>query len=165
MSKTISFGLSVKEIQSAIKQVEAYKKELTVKCQRLVEVLTAKGIDIAKFHVRDLGAFYTGELESSIGGYYSPSLGTGIIYAGSFYAVWVEFGSGMVGEQSPHPLAGQVGYVYDVNDHGSAGWTYFNDSDGKYHWTTGMPSRPFMYLTAKELDAICEKVAKQVFKA
>lgn len=164
MSKQIKFGLSQREIQSAIKQVEAYKKDLTVKCQRLVEALTAKGIDIAKFHVRDLGAFYTGELENSIGGYYSPGLGVGIIYAGSWYAFLVEFGSGIRGAESPHPLAGQVGYVYDVNDHGSAGWTYFNDRDGRYHWTTGMPSRPFMYLTAKELNAICEKVAKQVFK-
>lgn len=164
MSKTISFGLSVKEVNQAIKQVEAYKKELTVKCQRLVEALTAKGVDIAKFHVRDLGAFYTGELESSIGGYYSPSLGVGIIYAGSWYATYVEFGTGVVGSQSPHPEAGSAGWVYDVNNHGDAGWVYFNDRDGKYHWTTGMPSRPFMYNTARELDAICEKVAKEVFR-
>jgi phage gpG-like protein len=163
MSKTISFGLSVKEVQSAIKQVETYKKDLTVKCQRLVEALTAKGIDIAKFHVRDLGAFYTGELESSIGGYYSPSLGVGIVYAGSWYACYVEFGTGLVGSQSPHPEAGADGWVYDVNNHGDAGWVYFNDRDGKYHFTTGMPSRPFMYLTAKQLDEICEKVAKEVF--
>lgn len=160
----VKFGLSVKEIKEAKKQVEVYKKELTVKCQRLVEALTAQGIDIAKFHVRDLGAFYTGELESSIDGYYSPSLGVGIIYAGSWYSVFVEFGSGIRGAESPHPEAGTAGWVYDVNNHGEAGWVYFNDRDGKYHWTTGMPSRPFMYLTAKQLDGICVKVAKEIFK-
>jgi hypothetical protein len=162
--KQISFGLSVKEVNEAIKQVEAYKKELTVKCQLLIEALTSQGVDIAKFHVRDLGAFYTGELESSIGGYYSPSLGVGIIYAGSWYAIYVCMGTGIAGQQSPHPLASEAGYVYDVNNHGEEGWVYFNDRDGRYHWTTGMPSRPFMYLTVKELDTICEKVAKQVFK-
>lgn len=160
----IKFNLSQRSIQSAIKQVEQYKKDLTVKCQRLIEALTAKGIDIAKFHVQNLGAFYTGELEGSIDGYYSPSLGVGIIYAGSWYAVYVEFGTGLQGQQSPHPESGSYGWVYDVNNHGEAGWSYFNERDGKYHWTTGMPSRPFMYLTAKELDRICETVAKAVFK-
>lgn len=162
--KQIKFNLSQKSIQSAIKQLEAYKKDLNRKCQLLVEALTAKGIDIAKFHVQNLGAFYTGELEASIGGYYSPSLGVGIIYAGSWYACYVEFGTGLVGQQSPHPEASQSGWVYDVNNHGEVGWIYFNERDGKYHWTTGMPSRPFMYLTAKELDAICETVAKAVFR-
>ena len=165
MVKQISFGLSQKEIQKAIKQVEKYKIDLNKKCIRLVEKLTDKGIKIAKFNVQNLGAYYTGELESSIDGYFSPSLGVGIIYAGSFYAVYCEFGTGIVGEKSPHPLAGQVGYVYDVSNNGDSGWTYFNDRDGKFHWTTGMPSRPFLYDTIKELDNICEKVAKQVFKS
>lgn len=162
--KQIKFNLSQSSIKSAIKQLEKYKKDLSKKTNLLVEALTAKGIDIAKFNVQNLGAFYTGELEASIGGYFSPSLGVGIIYAGSFYALWVEFGTGLVGQQSPHPEAGALGYVYDVNSHGSDGWTYFNERDGKYHFTTGMPSRPFLYLTIKELDAICEKVAKAVFK-
>ena len=162
--KQIKFGLSPKEIQTAVKQLQQYKVDLNRKCQLLIQALTAKGIDIAKFNVQNLGAFYTGELESSIDGYYSPSLGVGIIYAGSFYAVYVEFGTGIIGQQSPHPLSGELGYVYDVNSHGENGWVYFNDRDGQYHWTTGMPSRPFMYNTVKQLDSICEKVAKQIFK-
>lgn len=162
--KRISFGLSQKEIQSAIRQVEQYKKDLNRKCQLLVQALTAKGVEIAKFNVQNLGAFYTGELESSIDGYYSPNLGVGIICAGSWYAVYVEFGTGIRGKEAQHPLSGEAGWVYDVNDHGENGWIYYNDRDGKYHWTDGMPSRPFMYDTVKELDKICEEVARAVFK-
>lgn len=159
----ISFGLSQKEIQSAIRQVEQYKIDLKRKCQLLIETLTAKGVEIAKFNVQKLGAFYTGELENSIDGYYSPSLGVGIIYADSWYAMYVEFGSGIRGMEAQHAKAGEVGWVYDVNNHGEDGWVYFNDRDGQYHWTDGMPSRPFMYDTVKELHMICEQIAKQVF--
>ena len=78
--------------------------------------------------------------------------------------MYVEFGSGIRGQEAQHPMAGELGYVYDVNNHGEDGWVYFNDRDGQYHWTDGMPSRPFMYDTVRELDAICEKVAKVVFR-
>ncbi len=164
MVKQISFGLSQKEIQKAIKQVEKYKIDLNKKCIRLVEKLTDKGIKIAKFNVQNLGAFYTGELESSIDGYFSPSLGVGIIYAGSWYAMYVEFGTGIRGEEAQHPMSNEVGWVYDQENHGEDGWVYFNERDGQYHWTNGMPSRPFLYDTIRELDNICEKVAKQIFR-
>jgi len=162
--KTIKFNLSQKSIQSAIKKIERYKETLNRRYLRLVEQLTDRGIKIAKFNVQNLGAFYTGELESSIDGYFSPSLGVGIIYAGSWYAMYVEFGTGIRGQEAQHPKSGELGYVYDVNNHGEDGWVYFNDRDGQYHWTDGMPSRPFMYDTVRELDAICEKVAKVVFR-
>jgi len=162
--KKVTFGLSTREVQNAIKQIEQYKKELNQKCQLLVQALTDKGIEIAKFNVQNLGAFYTGELESSIDGYYSPSLGTGIVYAGSWYAVYVEFGTGIRGEEAQHPMSGNIGWVYDSNNHGESGWVYYNDKDGQYHWTDGMPSRPFMYDTVKELDRICEQIARGVFK-
>jgi hypothetical protein len=164
MANTVKVNLSQKSVQSAIKKIERYKETLNRRCLRLVEQLTERGVKIAKFNVQNLGAFYTGELESSIDGYFSPSLGVGIIYAGSWYAVYVEFGSGIRGQEAQHPMSGQVGYVYDVNNHGEEGWVYFNERDGQYHWTDGMPSRPFMYDTVQQLDAICEKVAKQIFR-
>jgi hypothetical protein len=160
----IKFGFSQREIQSAIKQIQAYKQSLPAKCNLLVQALVDRGVEIAKFNVQNLGAYYTGQLEASIGGYFSPSLGIGIIYAGSWYAAFVEFGTGIRGQEAQHPLAGIEGWVYDTNNHGEAGWTYFNEQDGKFHWTNGMPSRPFMYETAKELDKICLSIAKQVFK-
>jgi hypothetical protein len=164
MSNTVKINLSQKSIRSAIKKIERYKETLNRRCQKLIQLLTDRGVTIAKLNVKNLGAFYTGELESSIDGYYSPSLGVGIIYAGSWYACYVEFGTGIRGMEGQHAMAGEVGWVYDVNDHGDEGWVYFNDKDGQYHWTDGMPSRPFMYDTVKQLDAICEKVAKAVFR-
>lgn len=159
--RKISFGLSVKEINRAIREVEKYKAELNAKVSMLIEALTDYGVEIAKVQVRQLGAWYTGELESSISGYFSPSTGVGIIKAGAPYAVYVEFGTGVVGAGSPHPAP--AGWRYDVNAHGESGWWYYNDRDGKMHWTKGMQSRPFMYNTARELEQECVKIAKEVF--
>lgn len=74
----------------------------------------------------------------------------------SNYAIFVEFGTGVVGEGSSHPKASEYGWVYDVNGHGESGWWYPTDADdpnptkklGKEGWiafTRGQASRPFMY--------------------
>ena len=72
------------------------------------------------------------------------------------YAVFVEFGTGVVGERNPHPKAGEQGWVYDTKGHGESGWWYPSDASdpnptlklGENGWiafTRGQASRPFMY--------------------
>jgi hypothetical protein len=125
-----------------------------------VKTLTEYGVEIAKLEVRKLDAIYTGELQNSIEGFF-PSSNVGIIRAGATYAVYVEFGTGVVGKGSPHP--DPQGYQYDVNNHGDKGWVYFDEDSGKFRWTKGFKSRPFMYNTAKELERKCIEIAKEVF--
>lgn len=159
--RKITINLNTRDINRAIREVEKYKKELKQKTLALIKALTDRGEEIAKAQVRQLDAFYTGELEASIEGYFSPSWEVGIIKAGAWYAAYVEFGTGIVGEQSPHP--DPQGWQYDVNSHGEKGWWYFNDRDQKWHWTKGFQSRPFMYNTVKELERECRKIALGVF--
>lgn len=162
MGKTIiRFSLNEKDIDRAIKELQQFKKEFLEKCDRLVEALTDKGVEIARLQVQQLDAVYTGELWNSIEGYYSPSLNAGIIKAGAYYAVYVEFGTGVVGKQSPHPKPD--GWQYDVNQHGDEGWVYYDDESGKFRWTKGFKSRPFMYNTARQLEKECAKIAREVF--
>jgi len=162
VSKKIIFGLSTKEINRAIRELEQYKKELNRKTSLLIEALTDRGVEIAKAQIRELGAVYTGELEESITGYFNPTVQVGIIRAGAPYAIYVEFGTGIVGAGSPHPAP--AGWRYDVNNHGEAGWWYFNDRDQKWHWTKGIKSRPFMYNTVQILERESVRIAKEVFK-
>lgn len=162
MAKTvIRFTLDEKDINRAIREVEQFKKEFLEKCNRLVEALTDEGVKIAKIKVAELDAVYTGELMNSIEGYYSPTYNVGIIKAGAYYAAYVEFGTGVVGKQSPHPTPN--GWQYDVNAHGDEGWVYYDDESGKFRWTKGFKSRPFMYNTARQLEKDCMKIAKEVF--
>jgi hypothetical protein len=156
-------GLSPVELNRAIREIQRYKADLNAKVNTLIEALTEYGVKIAKVQVHQLDAWFTGELESSIEGYFNPSTGVGIIKAGSPYAVYVEFGTGIVGARSPHPDPQE--WQYDVNAHGESGWWYYNNNDGKTHWTKGMQGRPFMYNTAKELESQCEKIVKELFNS
>ena len=75
------------------------------------------------------------------------------------YATFVEYGTGIVGADSPHPQPSRNGWVYDINEHGEEGWWYpsresdpnptkYLSKSGQWMaWTKGMPSRPFMYMT------------------
>ena len=159
--RKITLDLSTRDINRAIRDLKRYKRELNKKVSLLIKTLTDYGVDVAKAQIRELGAWYTGELESSITGYFSPTVGAGVIKAGSPYAVFVEFGTGIVGQTSPHP--DPKDWQYDINKHGEDGWIYFNERDGRWHWTKGVESRPFMYNTAKELEMECMRIAKEVF--
>lgn len=162
MAKTvIRFTLDQKDIDRAIKELKQFKTEFLKKCNQLVQELTEHGVDVAKVEVTQLDAVYTGELRNSIEGYFSPTSNVGIIKAGALYAVHVEFGTGVVGQRSPHPNA--QGYRYDINAHGDEGWFYYDDDSGQVRWTKGFKSRPFMYNTARQLEKDCKKIAEEVF--
>lgn len=162
MSKTvIKFSLNTKDIDRAIRELKQFKTEFIEKCNRLIEELTDYGVEVAQVQVAQLDAVYTGELMNSIEGYYSPTYNVGIIKAGAYYAAYVEFGTGVVGKQSPHP--NPQGWQYDVNQHGDEGWVYYDDESGTFRWTKGFKSRPFMYNTARQLERDCKRIAKEVF--
>lgn len=74
------------------------------------------------------------------------------------YAMFVEYGTGIVGEHSPHPKPDRHNWIYDINSHGDEGWWYpstssdpnptkYQSENGWWAWTAGMSSRPFMYTT------------------
>lgn len=162
MSKhVINVELSTQGVNQALKELAEYKAQLKKRVAALVATLTDMGVEIAKAQVMSLGAVYTGNLESSIQGYYSPGTGVGIIQAGAWYAAFIEFGTGIMGAGSPHPAP--EGWAYDVNGHGDAGWWYYDSIDDQWHWTQGQAARPFMYNTARELERICVDVARSVF--
>lgn len=89
------------------------------------------------------------------------------INADGGYASFVEYGTGVKGKGAPHPDPPKD-WVYDVNEHGQAGWWYptetqppegqpqrFDPITGKwYAWTRGMESRPFMFKTSQDIEAI-----------
>ena len=148
--------LTTRSIEDAIREVKQYKRKLNDRVKALIRELVDKGVEIAKAQVRELGAVYTGQLEESITGFFDEETGLGIIRTDCPYAIYVEFGTGVVGKRNPHPEPIE-GWQYDVNEHGDKGWWYFNERDQKWHWTKGMISRPFMYNTLQLLRAEAEK--------
>lgn len=163
--KTISFTLSERSINQAIKQVEDYRKDFIRKCNELLQQLTDYGWEFARMEVLRLGAFDTGNLADNIRGYFDPESRVGMIWTGmgAWYAVYVEYGTGVVGKREPHPEAVSHGWYYDVNNHDEKGWVYFNEREGKAMRTKGQPSSPFMYNTFRELQRKAREIAASVF--
>lgn len=162
MSRKIRMTLDPQSISRAIREVERYENELKRKINLLLTRLAEDGANIARVSVAEMNAVETGALLESIQGYFDPKRGVGIVEAGSKYAIYVEFGTGVVGEGT---YTGDSVYewVYDINGHGEDGWTYFNANDGRFYHTTGQVSRPFMSMTARELSNEVEQVAMEVF--
>jgi hypothetical protein len=83
--------------------------------------------------------------------------GKGIsVIIGSDYAIYVEYGTGVVGKTGKQHPKLKLGWVYDEGDNGERGWFYpTTQSDPNpnkhtykgqlYGWTKGEESRPFLY--------------------
>lgn len=125
----------VKARTNALKELE----------QRVVDKLLENMVKYGIESLNILGSIRTTRSESGL-----------TLRVGTPYAIFIEYGTGIVGSENPHP-------------HLIAGWTYKNDGwwyptdettqerypmqltttiDGDlYAYTKGLPSRPFMYDT------------------
>lgn len=144
---TIRVSLNSKSIDEAIKQVEAYKKKVEKLAENVVHTAVEMGVETAKDLAMYMNAYDSGELVNGIVAEYDDPT-HGRIVSTAPHSAFVEMGTGIVGKQNPGNSI--PGWQYDVNEHGEEGWWYVG-KDGKRHWTKGMPSRPYMYETAKML--------------
>ena len=167
--KHIDMTLDPESISAALKTVKDLHGWLSDALAELARYLTEeRGKEIAQMHVVQFNAVDNGTLHDSIEGKYDTKAHSGKLSANVEYAAYVEFGTGIVGAEEPHPDAKNQGWDYDRNHHGNAGWYYPSENgkwipkEGKYKgkrmaWTKGQPARPFMYSTMLEL----EEIAKQ----
>jgi len=71
-----------------------------------------------------------------------------------------EFGTGIVGSANPHlsEILSQVGWKYDVNEHGEKGWVY-PKGDGTFGWTKGIPAQKKFYQACKRVEESLNDIA------
>lgn len=179
MAKKISFNLSQKSIQNAIKEIRAYQNDLNRKCEELCRRLAAEGIVIAKSHIGSSGFGKYVHLGSEISPQQSGCKAIlymqdttkirsewqtldGVRSADVSPMLMLEFGSGLKAENPtnvPNVGAGSFG------EHGldPSGWWYM-DLDGVWHHSTGIEPKMPMYKTGKELAERVVAIAREVFK-
>lgn len=161
-----STKLSAKGFRDLAKKVREYRKSLPDKCEEFAYRMAEEGVAIAQLKILSFDAVMTGELLNSMNLEPGDIVSNGAsyyIYTDCDWAAFVEFGTGVAGKSNPHPDTGLANWKYDTNNHGEAGGWYFND--GEWHWTKGMPSRPFMYETGQELRdmSVIMNIAREVF--
>lgn len=159
-------NLSARSFRQLAKSIRDYRTSLQDKCEEFAYRMAEEGIAIAQLRILSFDAVMTGELLDSMNLEAGDIVSNGAayyIFTDCEWAAFVEFGTGVVGSENPHPDTGLVNWKYDTNDHGESGWFYFNN--GEWHWTKGMPSRPFMYETAQQLKdmSVILHIAREVF--
>ena len=173
--KILKSDLSVSGIKTLQKELEKYRDSLTYKARLLAEKLSERGVEIARVQIADLDAIFTGELIQSLHSEYEGSTQYGAIFAvvaDSKHAAFVCFGTGQRGEDRPYPypLPNGVSWDYNVgktirqNSVTGRYYWFYPGQDGKWHYTEGMPSRPFLHNTSMELIREVPKIAKAIFK-
>ena len=171
--KVIEISLSERSIKKAIRELEAYKLEVNRKCEELAKRLAQEGVVVAKMFLMSYSTALPPDVLPSIqwkAGDILANESTYIIFTDSENAMFIEFGTGIVGAQNPHPDPKPVTssktnltYTkYDMNEHGYKGWVY-RDDKGDWHWTRGMPAMPYMYNTVLDLYTKVSKIAREVF--
>ena len=150
------------DIDKAIAELEKYEKQVQRNIEDFLKKLLESGVDIAKAQLVSLNAIESGEVFNSLSYTLYKEGKNGVIFADNKHACRVEFGDGIRGAEAPHPNI-PVSWAYDSKGHGEDGWYYFDEKQGRIRYTQGMPSRPFMYNTARELEKKAVAIAREVF--
>lgn len=174
--KHIDVELTRSSLDRAIREVRSLQSELARSMDALMQKLVEEGISVARIQIASMDAVDTGALEQSIAGYFDPQTRIGYVYSGSMYAIYVEYGTGPIGAQSPHPAPETGNWAYAIGDKiaptkdGRMGWVYKKGSGGVYSedgngfaWTQGYPSRPFMFNTLQWLEEAAETIASTMW--
>ena len=156
-----------------IGQLEAYKKKIEAKTEKVVSDVTKEGERIA--NMRLSSADYTSKIESTIES--SSSGKSGSVSMVGFDAGFIEFGTG-THYPDTHPLASEMGAIRGSYGKGyglKPPWTFIGDSvgttgevigtarSGVVIETYGNPANRVVYDTGKDLERSAVAIAKEVF--
>lgn len=164
-------------VENAISELNDYYEQLEERCKRLVMKLAEYGAEVAKAIIVDL-PYSTGDLENSIFAIYDEKEHCALLKADSEHAVFVEFGTGLIGEgtyTNSDYLAvaeenGWEGYFVGgdegcefLSSTGRYGWvTVMNN--GKYYFTEGQEAKHFMDDASRAMQEKFNEIVQQVFK-
>lgn len=169
--RVISFGLSEKEIDRALRELADYKQEIIRKTELLRDKVAERLSEEAKTGfsgavVDDLvkGGQKFAQVDVSVDNRGSVT----VVVASGEDAVWVEFGAGVYHNgspgSSPHPNGAELGMTIGGFGKGNGKkevWGYYED--GELKLTRGTPARMPM---ARAVTTVCndiKEIAKEVF--
>ena len=177
MSKVITMKLTTRDIERAIKEVEAYKRDFIKKVDIFRERIAQEITDLAQsgFNsstIDDVLPRYGSSRTASVNVDLSSTGNVTVIVAKGKDAIWVEFGAGVYHNgsagSSPHPQGAKLGYTIGGygKGHGKQNvWGYYEvpgDRDTLV-LTHGTPATMPMYNAMKTISAKVTSIAREVF--
>lgn len=170
--KVITFGLSAREINRAIKELEQYKQEIIRKTDLLREKVADRLAELVKSGfagavVDDLlrGGQRTAQVDVTIEDRENVTL----VIASGEDAIWAEFGAGVHHNgspgSSPHPKGSELGFTIGSYGKGMGKkdvWGFYED--GELRLTHGAPATMPMYNALKTVCDEISEIAREVFR-
>lgn len=171
MGKVIKFKLDSNEIDKAIKELKAYRKELNEKISKFVALLQQDGIDVAKVQLMGTAG---DSVEAAVGFGINTSgdVTSAIVSLEGKDALFIEFGAGIAyntGRQ--HPLAAEFGYgigtypsKHPPNRAINPGYWYYR-KDGEKIRSIGTQATMPLFTAAETMRENLVKRALEVFRS
>ena len=170
--KIIRFGLSVRDIDRAMRELEQYKQDIIRKTDLLREKVAERLAELSRDGfagavVDDLlkGGQRTAQVDVSI----DQRSNITLVIARGEDAVWVEFGAGVhyngSAGTSPHPKGSELGFTIGGYGKGMGKkdvWGFYED--GELRLTHGAPAVMPMYNAMKTVCDEIASIAKEVFQ-
>lgn len=169
LAKKISFGLSTKEIQRAIKELKSYQQSLDEKNDLFVSELSKLGLETARMvissHTHGTGATQGSlRIETTSTG----EIASMQIVVESEAILFLEFGAGFrYNSGAGNPYAGQMGMgagTYPGQTHADDpnGWWY-QDETGEWKHSFGIKADMPMYKAYVAMFEQINAIAKRIF--
>ena len=175
--KVYKSDMSVKGLDSLIRELQKHKDDLPNKCKKLVSELLQSGVEVSKARISDspLGKYVTvtTNLSSEKMGCKGILLAKGAVKEQDGYAPFsillaIEFGSGVHFNPIPNPLSAEMGYgvgtfpgqihAFDTN-----GWYFWSEEKQQWIHSYGVKATMPMYNADIEIIQNVVKFAKEVF--
>lgn len=175
--KVYKSDMSVKGLDSLVRELQKYKDDLPNKCKKLVSELLQKGVEVFKARISDspLGKYVTvtTNISSEKMGCKGILLAKGAVKEQDGYAPFsillaIEFGAGIHYNPTPNPNADKFGLgvgtfpgqIHAYEDF----WFYWDENTQEWKPTHGVKATMPMYSADMEIIQNIVKVAKQVFR-
>lgn len=171
---TVNFDLFKGDLKSMVEHLEKQKSKMEKFSNQLTDDVAQDMVENIKINANVIGGMSgleeaqsvtemssTLDKVASLNQIDSVGLNHKKIWNLSEEATYAEFGTGMMGEGTPHPL-GNLGWQYDVNAHGDRGWRYIGQGGLLVH-TLGYPAFSTYYNSFNDTKDDLPKIAKLTF--
>jgi hypothetical protein len=174
--KVIRFGLNVKDIDRAIREVEEFKRDFQKKVdayrKRIAEEISVNASHNFSNSIVDDVIRGGSPHKPDVQVYVTERGSISVVVADGEDAVWCEFGAGVYHNgsagSSPNPYGNELGFTigsYGKGHGKSQAWGYYTDPDSKTGLviTRGTPATMPMYNAAEEVLRKSVSIAREVF--
>ena len=160
---TYRADLSVSSLDDLLHDLTAYKQKLQAAPAKIVSELTQIGREEIQNNINSI---------TDVDGNYLATAGeftfgdTGFAYMEGEQAPFLEYGTGVQGQSSPHPQASKAGWNYNSGKtiHAKGKWAYWDPVRHQHVWTNGIPAQMPVLRAALTMRRRLREVAKGALK-